>query len=307
MTDFSAFVEQYGFQPADNGYAGKYADMCLTVAEIGGQLDARLYLDLPKGGRRAELLNAIREKTARYGSEMGESENPYVLRFTFSNDGTAISRMERFLNECDVLFRPYGREMGILCARCRREIKEGDSFVFHVEDGAALPVCGDCQNGNVGRAENRTTIRKKRVRRGVLGALVLAVVFAGVVLAVVVFAGVVFAVVVLAVAVFAVVVFAGVLAAAVLVPPMGAFSSDAWVTPVALAICFSAACVSSFSPRSALLMSDETTPTSIASFSWVSLAAVRASLISSPLVFSAMFNVSLQTVFFLLYRILLLF
>lgn len=172
MTVFSAFVEQYGFQPADNGYAGKYADMCLTVAEIGGQLDARLYLDLPKGARRAELLNAIREKTARYGAEMGESENPYVLRFAFSNDGTAISRMERFLNECDVLFRPYGREMGILCARCRREIKEGDSFVFRVEDGAALPVCGDCQNGNVGRAENRTTIRKKRVRRGVLGALV---------------------------------------------------------------------------------------------------------------------------------------
>ena len=172
MTELSAFAEQYGFQNTEAGYAGKYADMCLTLAEKNGRLDAKLYLDLPRGGRRAALLNALREKTARYGAEMGESESPYVLCFLFENDGTAISRMERFLSECDVLLRPYGREMGILCAQCRREIKVGDDFVFRPEGGAALPVCADCQNGNVGRAENRATIRKRRARRGVLGALV---------------------------------------------------------------------------------------------------------------------------------------
>ena len=172
MTDFTDFAARYGFQKTDAGYAGKYADMCLTLAEREGRLDARLYLDLPRGGRRAELLNALGEKTARYGAEMGESANPCVLSFSFEDDGTAISRMERFLSECDVLLRPYGREMGILCAQCRREIKEGDDFVFRAEDGAALPVCGDCRDGVVGRAENRATIRKKRARRGILGALV---------------------------------------------------------------------------------------------------------------------------------------
>ena len=172
MTDFTDFAARYGFQKTDAGYAGKYADMCLTLAERDGRLDARLYLDLPRGGRRAALLNALGEKTGRYGAEMGEGEDPRALCFSFENDGTAITRMERFLSECDVLLRPYGREMGILCAQCRREIKEGETFVFRAEGGVALPVCADCQNGKVGRAENRATIRKRRARRGVLGALV---------------------------------------------------------------------------------------------------------------------------------------
>lgn len=48
--------------------------------------------------------------------------------------------------------------------------------------------------------------------------------------------------------------------AAALVPPFGASSRDFCVTPVALAIAFSAAWVSSFSPRSALPMSDADRP-----------------------------------------------
>ena len=59
--------------------------------------------------------------------------------------------------------------------------------------------------------------------------------------------------------------------------PLGAFSREAWVTPVALAICFRAAWVSSFSPRSALLMSEAVTPAFSASWAWVRPAPVRAS------------------------------
>ena len=66
-------------------------------------------------------------------------------------------------------------------------------------------------------------------------------------------------------------------------PPFAASISDFCVTPVAFAISFSAACVRSFSPRSALLMSSAEIPLIfLASCSCVKPAFVRASLISVP-------------------------
>ena len=87
---------------------------------------------------------------------------------------------------------------------------------------------------------------------------------------------------------FAVVaVFFAVLVLAAVVPDLAAFSREAWVTPVALAMSLSWVWVNSFSPRSALLMSDAVTPsTFFASCSWVRPAPVRASLISAPTLFA---------------------
>jgi len=68
---------------------------------------------------------------------------------------------------------------------------------------------------------------------------------------------------------------------------LAAVKRDDWVTPVALAISFKAAWLSSFSPRSALLMSDAVTPdTFLASCSWVRPASVRAFLMRLPTLFA---------------------
>ena len=60
------------------------------------------------------------------------------------------------------------------------------------------------------------------------------------------------------------------------------------MTPVSFAMVFSCSFVSSFSPRSALLMSAAVTPLIFAASAvWVNPAAVRASLMSSPTFFFA--------------------
>lgn len=169
MISLSEFVEKHGFERVGDWYAGTYADMHLEARETDGLLEIGLFLDLPRGGKWTALIQALKEKEERFAALIAEGENPCILKATFSECDCAL--MERFLSECDTLIRPYGREMGILCAQCRREIHEGEFGEYRLIGQDALPVCSNCVNGKVSRAENRRTVQKKRARGGVLGAL----------------------------------------------------------------------------------------------------------------------------------------
>ena len=80
--------------------------------------------------------------------------------------------------------------------------------------------------------------------------------------------------------------------------PAAAARSDDWVMPVAFAIALRTAWESSFSPRSALLISAAVTlPAFSASCAWVSPAAARASFISVPTLFPAILHSSLYCLF----------
>ncbi|MBQ3079805.1 MAG: hypothetical protein IJC48_07405 [Clostridia bacterium] len=172
MSEFDSFVERHGFRKIGERYAGVYADMHLTLLMEEQQLNAHLYLDLPGAGKREKLFEIFREKSQRYGVSVSESENKNVIRFLFDNPLNAVSRMERFLSECDNDIRPYGREMGILCAKCRSEIQQ-DALEYTETDGEILPICKACINDpdrKIGKNENRRTNASKRAKKGMLGA-----------------------------------------------------------------------------------------------------------------------------------------
>lgn len=167
-----AFAAEHSLECVDGLYAGRYEDMYITLrAEEETALRVMVCLNLPRGGRRKALGEALAEKLARYGAKPVETAFANALAFRFyGND--PLDDMRRFLAEADPLLRPYGREMGVLCARCRREFEEGEAYTLSTIDGELVPVCAECaETGRAKRGENRSTIRRKRVRRGAVGGL----------------------------------------------------------------------------------------------------------------------------------------
>lgn len=167
-----AFAAEHSLESVDGLYAGKYEDMYVTLrVEEETALRVMVYLNLPRGGKRKALDEALTEKLARYGAKPAETAFANALAFRFYGDDP-LDDMRRFLAEADLLLRPYGREMGVLCARCRREFEEGETYTFSTIDGELVPVCAECaETGRAKRGENRSTIRQKRARKGVLGGL----------------------------------------------------------------------------------------------------------------------------------------
>ncbi len=167
-----AFAEEHALGCIGGVYAGKYEDMHITMQiEYEGTLRVMVYLSLPSGGKRKALEEALAEKLAHYQAELTETDFANALAFRFLGED-AIDDMRRFLAAVDLLLRPYGREMGVLCARCRREFEEGETYTLSLIDGEYVPVCAECmETGRVKRGENRSTIRQKRARRGALGGL----------------------------------------------------------------------------------------------------------------------------------------
>lgn len=167
-----AFAAEHSLECVDGLYAGRYEDMYITLrAEEETALRVMVCLNLPRGGRRKALEEALAEKLARYGAKPVETAFANALAFRFyGND--PLDDMRRFLAEADPLLRPYGREMGVLCARCRREFEEGETYTLSAIDGELVPVCAECaETGRAKRGENRSTIRQKRARKGMLGGL----------------------------------------------------------------------------------------------------------------------------------------
>ena len=156
-------------------YYGMFSDMHLVLKEEGETASAYLYLDLPPAGRKArrELETQLDEKGKRYAAKVHENSPDGFLRIDFQNDGEASVNLDRFLIECDLLLRPYGREMGLLCAYCRKEMQEVKPK-YKIDNGLVVPVCPDCVNlesaGKAKKADNRRTIEKKRMIRGLIGA-----------------------------------------------------------------------------------------------------------------------------------------
>ncbi len=172
--DLIGFIQKHGFHEIAGGFTGVYADMCLTLRDTADGLSALLYLDLPKKGAHARkaLLALMSEKAERYSAAVSECDNPFVIQIDLSGSDDLMSRLERYLLECDTSLRPYGREMGILCADCRSEIV--DTAPVYVErNGFTLPVCPECSTSQSpkARVDNRKTIAKRRARMGMLGAL----------------------------------------------------------------------------------------------------------------------------------------
>ena len=111
-----AFAAEHSLECVDGLYAGRYEDMYITLrAEEETALRVMVCLNLPRGGRRKALEEALAEKLARYGAKPAETAFANALAFRFyGND--PLDDMRRFLAEADPLLRPYGREMGVLCA-----------------------------------------------------------------------------------------------------------------------------------------------------------------------------------------------
>ena len=167
-----AFAAEHSMDCIGGLYAGTYEDMYLTLrVECDGALRVMVFLNLPHGGKRKALEEALAEKFARYQAESAETSLANALAFRFLGED-ALDDMRRFLAEADLLLRPYGREMGVLCARCRREFAEGEGYTLLKIDGELVPVCAECeQTGRAKRGENRSTIRQRRARKGALGGL----------------------------------------------------------------------------------------------------------------------------------------
>ena len=166
------FAEEHHLTETNGAYAGVYEDMFISVRETENELVMHIALDMPRGAKKEQLMQALSEKQERFRVKVSESANANVLVFTFVNDPTAVSRMERFVSECDVLLRPYGREMGILCGRCRTEIHEEDAWEIQYVDGELLPVCSACASGANAKGVNRNTIKRSRAKKGIVGALI---------------------------------------------------------------------------------------------------------------------------------------
>lgn len=178
MQNMDAFIREYGFSLRDGQYYGMYNDMHMVIREEDGNVCAYLYLDLPPEGRKArrELLNQLNETGKRYDAKVSaDVSHKNFLKIETVNTSGADSNLERFLNNCDLLLRPYGREMGLLCAYCRREMQDVKPE-YKTENGLVVPVCPDCVNlesaGKARKGSNRKTIDQKRMMKGVAGAAI---------------------------------------------------------------------------------------------------------------------------------------
>ncbi|MDO4829378.1 MAG: hypothetical protein Q4B19_08375, partial [Clostridia bacterium] len=64
-----AFAAEHSLECVDGLYAGRYEDMYITLrAEEETALRVMVCLNLPRGGRRKALEEALAEKLARYGA-----------------------------------------------------------------------------------------------------------------------------------------------------------------------------------------------------------------------------------------------
>lgn len=160
MRTLTDLVRENGFLSENGMCFGTYNDMHTVFKKTGDVLSVYLYLALPAAGRgqRARLEEQLNEKGERFGARCAQSGHASFLRIDFAAAGDDVSAAERYLNECDVLLRPYGREMGVLCAFCRRELGE-EKPVYKREGDLMVPVCGACSalesGAGVKRAENR--------------------------------------------------------------------------------------------------------------------------------------------------------
>lgn len=174
MKLFDEFVRDNGFAvESDTGY-GTYSDMHMVLKQEADVLSAYLYLCLPAPGKkeRRALEEAIKEKGERFSAAVGVSSHPSFLRIDFRYDESVYKPVERFLNECDILLRPYGREMGIICAFCKKELDDKKP-VYKREGDMIVPVCSDCSSFESGekvkRNANRQDFNRKRARRSAVG------------------------------------------------------------------------------------------------------------------------------------------
>lgn len=175
LKGMDAFVQEHGFQEKSNQYYGMFNDMHMVIKEENLFVCAYLYLDLPKDGRKAlrDLEKQMNETGTRYDAKVSiDLEHRGFLKIEIKNTDDALSNLERFLNNCDLLLRPYGREMGLLCAYCRREMQDVKPE-YKMENGLVVPVCPDCVNlesaDKAKKADNRRTIEQKRMMKGLLG------------------------------------------------------------------------------------------------------------------------------------------
>ena len=174
MKGYAEFIEKYEFSVKGELAWGTWSDMHLVLKKSGEKLTAYLYLSLPAPGRRERktLENALKEKFERYGAALENSENASFLRIDFPASDSAVSAMERCLSECDGLLRPYGREMGILCAFCKKELQD-EKPSYKEADGLIVPVCSNCAKletaQGVKKVKNRRDMKKTWQRKGIFG------------------------------------------------------------------------------------------------------------------------------------------
>lgn len=178
MTGMDEFIREYSFLEMNGVYYGTYSDMHMVLKTEGGKALACLYLDLPPQGRKArrEIEDRMNEKGERYCIRLlPEQPHKTFLEIEIPEEADAGSMLDRFLTECDLILRPYGREMGLLCAYCRKEMQE-EKPVYRQENGMIVPVCPACASldnaSQAKRGDNRRTIDKKRMRKGLFGAAI---------------------------------------------------------------------------------------------------------------------------------------
>lgn len=169
------FIREHGFTEKDGQYFGMYNDMHMVIKEED-EISAYLYLDLPPEGRKArrDLENQLNETGERYDAKVAaDSAHKGFLKITVKNNMDAGINLDRFLTNCDLLLRPYGREMGLLCAYCRREMQDVKPE-YKMENGLIVPVCPNCVNlesaNKAKKGDNRRTIDQKRMMKGIIGA-----------------------------------------------------------------------------------------------------------------------------------------
>lgn len=171
----SAFAKANSFLEMNGMFYGMYNDMHMVVKDEGEWLSAYLYLDLPPAGRKArrDLENLMNEKGDRYLARVAPNSPSGFLKIEISKEDDACVNLDRFLTECDILLRPFGREMGLLCAYCRREMQDVKPE-YKMENGLVVPVCPDCVNlesaNKAKKGDNRRTIDQKRMMKGIIGA-----------------------------------------------------------------------------------------------------------------------------------------
>ncbi len=178
MESIKNFIDAYAFSEMSGQYYGTYNDMHMVIKKEDAHASVYLYLDLPPAGRkeRRELVAEMNARGERLGVKVYDSEDKIgFLKIILSENGDVSNDLERFLMECDLLLRPYGREMGLLCAYCRKEMQDVRPE-YKMENGLVVPVCPDCVNlesaGKAKKADNRRTIEKKRMTKGLIGAAI---------------------------------------------------------------------------------------------------------------------------------------
>lgn len=178
MQYLNEFIERYAFCEMSGQYYGMYNDMHMALLKENEGYTAYLYLDLPPAGRkeRRDLIAEMNARGARFDISVNDQqEKKGFLRIAVPEDRYASSSLDRFLTECDILLRPYGREMGLLCAYCRKEMRE-ETPVYKMENGIVVPVCPACAGlesaSRAKKGDNRKTIEKKRTLKGIVGAAI---------------------------------------------------------------------------------------------------------------------------------------